>query len=375
MKRNKKVLKISKSLILQEAKEVKAFVVKNKKIPKYVTISNSQLSPAQYVYLLCKFIGNVKVESIDKIVVKDPSEPNGTSINTNVVKVKYVDMAKRVASYIEKNKQAPNYVSVDKYNVRFELYVYAFTKIVAFYKENNYLPNYCLFNSSDIQYNKTSSTSSKKSTSTSTSSSKNVVKNTKNTNCENPYTSSPHYTSEGCNRLGQCTGYFCAPHSIHQAIKKFGITKFSESQIAQWCGTTTNGTGHDGINTAIAKISKETGIKLTVQWKYFSDMGSTDEEKMKAIAKILCDKNKALLWHIAYINGGNSTNGKHFGHYEYIDKINILTKYVRALNSLGTKKGDGSYTGKLQDRPYSIQSYFARNTPGGQKALCIISRG
>lgn len=158
-------------------------------------------------------------------------------------------------------------------------------------------------------------------------------------------------------------------------MRKFGITQYTEHQIAAWAGTTTAGSGHPGINTAIAKISKNTGIKLSVQWKNFSDMGATDEERFKAIAKIICNPNKAVIWHIAYINGGNSINGKHFGHYEYIDKINILTKYVRALNSLGDKKADGSYSGRLQDRAYSVQAYFARNTPGSQPALCIITKG
>ena len=196
----------------------------------------------------------------------------------------------------------------------------------------------------------------------------------KKTNCDNPYTSTPHYLTTGCNALGQCTGYWCGPHSIHQAMRKFGITKYTEKQIAAWCGTTTSGTGHQGINTGIAQIGKKSGKTFKVQWKNFSDMGKTDAERFKEIAKILCQPNKAIIWHIAYINGGSGTSGKHFGHYEYVDKINVSTKYVRALNSLGDKKSDGSYLGRLQDRKYDIQSYFAKNTPGGQPALCIITK-
>ena len=228
-----------------------------------------------------------------------------------------------------------------------------------------------MFNHTDLQKSTTTQKTSQTTASTSTSS---KPKTTTKSNCTNPYTSSPHYTTTGCNKLGQCTGYYCAPHSIHQAIKKFGITQFSEKQIAIWAGTTTAGTGHPGINTALAKISKESGVKLKVQWKNFSDMGTSDKERFDNIGKLMCKANTALIWHIVYINGGESTSGKQFGHYECIDKINTITKYVRALNSLGVKNNDGSYQGRLQDRPYTVQAYFARNTAGGQPALCIITK-
>ena len=104
-------------------------------------------------------------------------------------------------------------------------------------------------------------------------------------------------------------------------------------------------------------------------------MGATDKERFKNIAKLLCKDNTAIIWHILYINGGTGVSGKGFGHYECIDKINTSTNYVRALNSLGDKNNDGSYKGRLQDRAYSIQAYYARNTYGGQSALCIITKG
>ena len=104
-------------------------------------------------------------------------------------------------------------------------------------------------------------------------------------------------------------------------------------------------------------------------------MGATTNERFANVAKLLCKDNTAVIWHIAYINGGNSTNGAHFGHYEYVDKINTNTKFIRALNSLGDKNSNGSYQGKLQDRTFDIQAYFARNTPGNQPALCIITNG
>ena len=105
-------------------------------------------------------------------------------------------------------------------------------------------------------------------------------------------------------------------------------------------------------------------------------MGKTDTERFKNIGKLLSDKNTAIIWHIGYINGGESTTGsKIFGHYEVLNVIDTLTNYVKALNSLGTRKADGSYQGKVQDRKFNVQAYYARKTPGNQKALCIIRKG
>ena len=362
------------SFIIQEAKEVKAFIEKNKELPKYCTINASQYSIYTTSYLFGKFLANRDKADIGVKTIQNYGTKANTTINEKVLANDYLDMNTRFVKYCESNKKVPSFILTKKSQTKvpYELFVYCLCKIIVFYSNNSKaLPAYCLFNSSDIQNKQSTTTTTKKSTSASTSTVQKVVKKS---NCENPYTSSPHYVAEGCNKLGQCTGYYCAPHSIHQAIKKFGITQFSEKQIAGWAGTTTGGTGHPGINTAIAKISKESGVKLSVKWKNFSDMGTTDKERFENIAKILCKSNTAIIWHILYINGGSGTSGKGFGHYECIDKINTSTNYVRALNSLGDKNSDGSYKGRLQDRAYSIQSYFARNTNGGQPALCIITK-
>lgn len=363
------------SFIIQESKEVKQFIEKNKALPKFCTINNNTYDIYTTAYLFAKFLQNRTKKDIAIKNIKQPSVNTKSTINEKILPNDYLDMTNRFVKYCEANKKAPSYVltKTSKKKVSFELFTYCLSKIITFYANNsNTLPAYCTFNSSDIQNKTTTKTTTKKTTTTSTSTTKKVVKKS---NCENPFTSSPHYTTEGCNKLGQCRGYYCAPHSIHQAMKKFGITKFSESQIAQWAGTTTSGTGHSGINTAITKISKQSGVKLNVKWKNFSDMGKTDKERFENIAKILCKPNTAIIWHILYINGGSGIVGKGFGHYECLDKINTATGHVRALNSLGDRKADGSYKGRLQDRMYAIQAYYAKHTNGGQPALCIITKG
>lgn len=358
---------------MKEAAEIKAFVEKYKRIPKTCNIGNTTLSPYSSSYLLSKVVNHFDEKECGLVDVRIyNADRHKDTINEKVYRDDYLVMMKNFLKFCHAHNRVPAYITTQKSKtkVSFELYFYCVAKIVDYYQKNKVLPNYCVFYYKDLQNAKTNNATAKKTNSKSTSTSKKTTNST-----ITRFVSYPHYLSAGCNKLGQCTPYWCGPHSIHQVLKKFGITKYTEKQIASYAGSTTAGTDHKGINTAIAKISKATGIKLTVTWKNFSDMGKNDAERFKAIGKLLNDKSTAILWHISYSNGGESTTGTKFGHYEVIDTINTVTSYVRALNSLGTRKADGSYTGKLQDRKYNVQAYFARNTPGNQPALCIIKKG
>lgn len=347
-------MKVSKRLIIQEAKEIRDFTNKANKLPKYATINNSQFSPPQYCYILAKQISKMSLTTISKITVKDPSQSNGDTVNLKMLKSDYIDIAKRVSDYIEAHKQAPNYAKHQDKKIKFELYTYCFAKILAYYKENGRLPNYCSFNSKDIQNIKTTSKTTKKSNNTSTSSSK---KTTKKSNCTNPYTSTPHPTKQGCNQMGQNTNYFCGVSAIHKILRKFGITQFSQETLAKWAGTTTSGTDHRGIETCIAKVSKETGIKLTCQWYNFSELG------FEKLAKIICQPNKDALIHLYYRNK--------YGHYEVINQINLNTQTLKILNSLGNKCGS-CFCGYEETRSFATQKQYINGI--SQKSVLIVTK-
>lgn len=364
-------MKVSKKLILNEAVEIRDFVNKNKQLPKYATISNSQFSQSQYCYILAKLINKMSLPTISKITVKEPSNPTGDAFNNvKIVEKDYVDIAKRVTAYIETHKQAPNYASYNSKNIRFELYTYCFAKILSYYKENNRFPNYCTFNSADVQVNKTTSTNTKKNTNTSTSSSKNT---TKKDNCTNPYVSEPHLltTKEG---LGQNYHWDCSANSVQQALKKLSGKTISEDVLIKIGGVTTKGVGHDGINTMIEWFNRKYGTKYKVTWKNFSDLGKTRDARFEALGKLICKPNVAVICHIGYQDSGSKVGGTTFGHYEVLDKVNTKTKYVRALNSLGNQINKNAFYGHLQDRSFEVQANYFAKTPGGQKAVCIISK-
>lgn len=138
---------VKKSVIYKIAKEVKDTVIKNKKIPS----KSNGYNYAVYTYLLSKTIVNPN-KDIKKINVKNPSSPTGTNINMKVYKQDYIDMAKRVANYIEKNGQLPNYVSYKNYKIRVRVYVDAFARIVNYYySHENVLPNYVVVNNNNFK--------------------------------------------------------------------------------------------------------------------------------------------------------------------------------------------------------------------------------
>ena len=359
-------MKVSKKLICQEAKEIKTFIDKTKKLPTYATINNSQFTPAQYTYLLSKQISKMSLQTISKITVKEASSPVGDTLkNVKIFKSDYIDMAQRVTKYIETNKQVPNYVTYKKLRVKFELYVYCFSKILTYFKENNTLPNYCLFNASDIQYTKTTTTSSNKSTTTSTSNStKNTKSNTKKSVAKTIYTQSNLLTSQGCSGIGQCNNYYCACNSLQQMFYKLTNKKVSEHTIATWCGTTTKGTDHKGIETGVAKFNKTYSKNLKVTWKNFSDLGSTKDERFLALGKLMEKEDTALFCHLLYRN--------QYGHYEVPQKVDTKNKQLKILNSLGSKCNAPSFCGYIETRSYSDQAEYISGV--SQKSICIITK-
>ena len=366
------MVKISKNDLIKESKQIQDYIEKNKKIPLTNTYSDGTiLSIYTTSYLMsCLVHDTFKSSHYPTIeLVKYNTISHKDTINEKVMRIDYLKMITNFIKYCQENKRVPSYITTvkSKTKVSFELYVYCLSKIIAYYNEKNTLPNYCIFNKEDIQANKTSSQTSKNNKSQSTSS---------KGNCTNPYTSSPHLTDKN---LGQDYPYSCANNATQQALFKLLNKVFKESDLAKYSGTTTNGTSHAGINTCIAHISKITGIKLTVKWMNFSDLGTTTEERFKKLGEIICQPNKAVITHIAYVSGGEKpmtpSTKVFFGHYETIDKINIKTKYVRVLNSLGTKKANGGYTGKLQERPFGVEASYLRYTPGGQPSICIITKG
>ena len=371
-------MKYETKALVTEASQIKNFIEKNKKIPKAATLTTGEtLSPFSIAYLLSLAVkDNLKTKSYDlvNVIIYNPAKKHVDTINDkDVSKKDYMIMIDNFLNFCRKYHRVPRYITVPSLDVKvsFELYLYCISKIVLFIDKNKKLPNYCNFNKSFSSNTAKVTSTVKKEVKKSTSTSKN------SNNCTNPYTSKPHLKDSN---KGQDTPYGCANNAEQQAFYKLLGKVYKESELAKLSGTTTNGTSHQGIETCIAAISKKTGVKLSVKWVNFSDLGKTIEERFEALGKIICQKNKAVITHIAYVNGGEKPMTKdtkvYFGHYDGpIEQIDTKRKIVKVISSLGTKKANGSYTGKIQERPYSVEASYLRYTPGGQPSICIITKG
>lgn len=162
-----------------------------------------------------------------------------------------------------------------------------------------------------------------------------------------------YITEQGAGKLGQRTGYTCGPHSLMQCIYRLTGIELSEMELASACGTTSAGTGHDGLATGLAWFNRRYGYNLKMTWKNFSEVGFDGLQEAY--------ENGAVFCHLLYRD--------EWGHYEV--PLISSSDPMRILNSLGDSCG-GGYCGYIENRSQSTQRRYI----GGisQKSVCIITR-
>ena len=163
----------------------------------------------------------------------------------------------------------------------------------------------------------------------------------------------PYLTNQGCSGMGQCTGYYCAPNSLQQCFYRLTGILVSESTIASVAGTTSVGTDHQGINTAVEWFNRKYGKNIKITWKSFSEVGWTGLQN--AI------NNGAVFCHIWYRD--------QWGHYEVPKQVNSDT--ISVLNSLGDSCGGGTYCGYIETRNKSTHQRYINGI--SQKSLAILT--
>lgn len=281
-------------------------------------------------YYFAKGILNPK-KDITKITIEAAKNSNGTSISRDIYMSSYKDMATRLVKYVEENHQLPNNVrfttkSNKNYYFAVSSYTYFFATILSYFDKNKKLPQPAHM---DTKVFKKAVTVKKYG----------------------------HATKSGCNNMGQDNEVYCGPHSMQEVIRNLTGKVISQETLASWAGTGSGGTGHSGIETALAKAAKELDVKFSLKWYNFSDLG------WEGINKILKSSNQDCIIHNLYRN--------QWGHYEVINSIN--GNIVKVQNSLGSYCSSGCYCGYVEDRSTSeFRNYISGIS---QKSVLVVTRG
>ena len=260
-------------------------------------------------------------QSIKSIKFNKAIKPSGHDFKAKVPIEFVLKWGKALIKYVQKNKRMPSYAVWGNIHIAPEVYCYMYARAVVYYAQNGKLPKTVYVDTSLFK------------------------KKTKH----------GHATKHGCDNMGQNNGYYCGCHSIQEVLRNLTGIVVSQSTIASVAGTTSDGTCHDGLNTAIAWFNRKYGYNLTVEWKNFSDLN------WNGIKKIMESNNQDCIIHNLYRN--------QWGHYETINKVLDDNTYVQ--NSLGNHCDDGCYCGYVEDRSKSeFRSYISGIS---QKSIMIIT--
>ena len=332
---NKRLVTMKWKDIVKNAEKVKKEVEKNKKIPKITGYNLAQLC-----YIFGEAVRNPNHDVTDIKVANAPN-PTGSGINKNLTRNEYQKLAKYTNDWINDRKVAPNYTTYQNYMVSIRLQTYCYAKIIVYYDEHsNTLPITCWFKNSVFSSTASSTSTSNKTSSTPTSSNKKYG----------------HATKSGCDNMGQNTGYYCACHSLQEVIRNLYGIVIPQSTLARVMGTTTAGTGHWGIETAVAWFNRSYGKNLKISWKNFSDLG------WNGIKNIVDSNNQDCIVHNLYRN--------QWGHYEV---LNNVSSNINVQNSLGSFCANGCYCGYIE---YRTQGEFKNYINGiSQKSIAVLTRG
>ena len=306
-----------------KAKEIKANVEKDYKLGVY----------EQWGYYIAKAIIKPYTDIPRNKSMGIAPKPVGDKVKMRISKNDYVKLAKDLIYFVEKKNRMRNYLDYNGKRIRCRLYVYMFSKVLVYYTEHKQLPNYV-----DINYK-----------------------------AFYPPTPKPvielhdYLTDEGCSEMGQCTSYWCGPNSLQQCFYRLTGIHISESTIAEVAGSTTDGTDHEGLNTAVAWFNRKYNKNIKIVWYNFSDLGKNDDERWNKLNEHI--KNGAVFCHLLYRD--------QWGHYEVPKEVYGSTLDI--LNSLGDWCGDSGYCGYIENRSKSEQRSYINGI--SQKSIAVLTNG
>jgi len=299
--------------IVRKSKKIIKYVRRNQKLP-------DSMDKATVLYLLSRSVNEIGVNK--KVVrVKNVAPAKVKPVEITLKKTDYILLSSYINTYIKDNKHAPDFIPFHKIDLPVDLIIYVFAKIIYSYSKNKKLPNKI------------------------TCSTQVFTK---------PLKKYGHATEHGCDQMGQNTGYYCGVHSLQEVFRNLTGIVVPQSVIAGWAGTTSAGTSHNGLETAVVRFNNVYGFDLSVSWCNLSDIG------WNGIKKVLESNDKDIVCHNLYRN--------QWGHYEVINQI---TDLAVVQNSLGSKCTSSCYCGYVENRSFNeFKSYISGIS---QKSIMVIT--
>lgn len=294
-------VKFTSSQITSASNNVKNYVQTNHKLPNYVTINNTKVTMSQFLDLMTSNLQNIKSGVKSSVTLKTVNTPTVVSENTkigSIYKSEYLSMSKSIQTTINTTGTAPSSFKNSKGRLGYPNLVYTYSKILAFYKSNNRLPNYVSINPWPFTLG---------------------------------WTKLSHYTYHH-----QTTDYTCGPSSLYMALSYYNFSKVSESWLAKAAKSNSNtGTSQNGMIAAVNAVNIKYSTNFSMTKEKFSGWNVINNYLASGIPVIV------------RVHSWLDTYGTH---YVLITGINFQTGKIRLA--------DPSYNGKgtfsIRDKGVSV---------------------
>ena len=131
--------------IIKASGRVKRYTENHNILPGYVYIETTKVTMPQFLELMTTCLIQIQNGQTSQISLDNVDDPTNISNDTqtgDIDKSGYLDLAKRIQSYINTNGRAPNYGSSSSGKVGYSSMVYMYSRILSYYNDYNVLPNY-----------------------------------------------------------------------------------------------------------------------------------------------------------------------------------------------------------------------------------------
>jgi hypothetical protein len=130
--------------VLDAASKVSDNVERNHKLQNSISINGTQVKMAPFLKMLSTTIINIEGDYFCSVPYRNydnATNPNET-IGFNLLdETNYLTYAVDVNHFMNIMNRAPNWVTTDFGNIRFENSIYLFSKVLSYYYENDFMPD------------------------------------------------------------------------------------------------------------------------------------------------------------------------------------------------------------------------------------------